>query len=95
MITNPRWGLGSYVGEDLQNKWKLYEIARYCDELVPDGRGGTEPRFTCNLVIASREEAFNVLRDMAAIFRGMVYWGNSTVEYSQDAPGDAEFLYTP
>ena len=95
MVTNPRWGLGAYVSEDLQNKWRLYEIAQYCDELVPDGRGGMEPRFTCNTVIASREEAFNVLRDMAAIFRGMVYWGNSTVDYSQDAPSEPQFLYVP
>jgi predicted phage tail protein len=95
IVTALREGLGEYVDPVYNNKWALYQIGKYCDGLVPDGKGGMEPRFTCNLVLSARAEAYQVLRDFAAIFRGMVYWGNSTVEYSQDAPADAELLYTP
>lgn len=95
IITHPRFGLGEYVDPAINNKWALYQIGRYCDGLVPDGRGGMEPRFTCNLVLGTRAEAYQVLRDLSALFRGMVYWGNGAVEYAQDAPAEAELLYTP
>lgn len=95
MVTHPRWGLGQFVAAELQNKWALYQIGQYCDELVSDGRGGQEPRFSCNVVFSTRAEAYQVLQDMAALFRGMVFWAASTVEYAQDAPQDAELLYTP
>lgn len=95
IVTHPRFGLGEYVDPAFNNKWALYKIGQYCDGLVPDGKGGMEPRFTCNLVLSDRREAYQVLRDLSALFRGIVYWGNAAVEYAQDAPADAELLYTP
>jgi hypothetical protein len=95
LLTNQRYGLGRYIDPSLANKWALYRIAQYCDELVPDGQGGTEPRFQCHCVLSSREEALTVLRDLAAVFRGMVWWGGASVEVSQDAPQDPMLVYTP
>jgi putative tail protein len=93
LITNPRYGLGKYISEDFVDKWGLYEISKYCDELVPDGFGGVEPRFSCNLIINSREEAFKVVNDMASIFRGIAYYGNGFIYAIQDAPKDAIVMF--
>jgi predicted phage tail protein len=93
MVTNARWGLGNHVDEAYQNKWSLYKIGQYCDGLVPDGKGGVEPRFTFNWVFTTREQAYKVLQDLAAVFRGLAWWANSNVEYAQDAPQDAQLLY--
>ncbi len=95
VLTHPRYGLGAFVSPALANKWALYQIAQYCDGLVSNGRGGTEPRFTCNAVINTQSEAFNLLQELATVFRGMSFWANSAVDFSQDAPGEAELLYTP
>ena len=95
LCTNPRYGLGGYIDAALIDKWGLYEIAQYCDALVPDGRGGTEPRFACNIVLQTRSEAYKLLQDMAAVFRGMSYWGASAVQFSQDAPSWPEMVFTP
>lgn len=95
LITNERYGLGDYVDAALLDKWKLYEIAQYCDELVPNGFGGMEPRFTCNVVLQTRAEAYQVLQDLAAVFRGMIFWAASAVQFAQDAPADAEMLFVP
>lgn len=95
VVTNERWGLGRYVDLALQDKWTLYRIGQYCDGLVPDGFGGMEPRFTCNWTFTTREEAYNVLQDLAAVFRTLVFWGNSGVQYAQDAPQQPRLLYTP
>ncbi|HXF66197.1 MAG TPA: phage tail protein, partial [Burkholderiales bacterium] len=86
LLTNERYGLGAYIDEVQVDKWALYEIARYCDELVPDGFGGTEPRFTCNLYLQTRQEAFTVLQQMAAIFRGMVWWSQGALTAVADKP---------
>lgn len=94
LLTNPRYGLGGYINADQVDKWGLYTIARYCDELVDDGFGGTEPRFSCNLYIQSRREAFNVIQDFSSIFRGMVYWSAGQIAATQDAPGDPVALFT-
>ncbi|WP_374491572.1 phage tail protein [Brachymonas sp.] len=94
LLTHERYGLGRYITEDTIDKWGLYQIARYCDQLVPDGHGGTEPRFTCNLVLQTREEAFKVLQNMASIFRGIAYWGPAGVVAVQDRPADPVALYT-
>lgn len=94
MLTTERYGLGSFIEESQVDKWKLYEIGRYCDELVPDGLGGTEPRFTCNLYFQTREEAYKVLNDMTTIFRGMSYWASGSITAVQDSPKDAEYLFT-
>lgn len=94
LLTNERYGLGRNIDEALIDKWALYQIGRYCDEPVPDGRGGTEPRFALNAYIQSRQEAFRVLGDMASAFRGMLYWASGSVFASVDAPGDPVYLYT-
>lgn len=94
LLTNERYGLGAYLDESQIDKWALYEIARYCDKLVPDGFGGKEPRFTCNLYLQTRQEAYTVIQQMAAIFRGMVWWANGTLTCSQDAPADPVALFT-
>lgn len=95
LLTDTRYGLGEFISEDAVDKWALYAIARYCDELVPDGFGGMEPRFTCNLYLQTREEAYQVLQDMASIFRAMIYWSAGSIVAVQDAPADPVALYTP
>ena len=95
LITATRYGLGSFIPEAQVDKWSLYTISQYCDELVPDGFGGTEPRFTCNAYFQTREEAFKVLQDLTSVFRGMIYWAGGVITVAQDAPSDPAFLFTP
>jgi predicted phage tail protein len=95
LITDDRFGLGKFIDDSLVDKWTLYTIAQYCDELVPDGFGGYEPRFTCNTVITERVEAFVLLQNIATVFRGMIYWSAGSVTATQDAPTDASYLFTP
>lgn len=94
LLTSKRYGLGRFVGSGV-DKWSLYQIGRYCDGLVPDGFGGTEPRFRCNIALTSRAEAYRVVQDMASIFQGMVFWASGTITATQDAPADPVALYTP
>ena len=94
LVTNTRYGLGSLIPESQVDKWALYRVARYCDELVPDGLGGYEPRFTCNLYLQSREQAYKVVQDMASIFRGMAYWSGGAITVTQDAPQDPVYQFT-
>lgn len=84
LLTSRRYGLGKYVDQTKIDKWTLYKIAQYCDQLVDDGFGGVEPRFTCNLLINTREEAFKVLNDLASIFNGMSYYANGSFFVSAD-----------
>lgn len=93
ILTSERYGLGQYIQESQINKWSLYEIGRYCDELVDDGGGGQEPRFTCNLFIPGRTEAYQLLKSMASVFRGMIYWAGGTIVTTQDSPKDPVYLY--
>lgn len=94
LLTNERYGLGAYLDETQIDKWALYEIARYCDELVADGFGGMEPRYTCNLYLQTRQEAYTVLQQMAAIFRGMAWWSQGALTLSADMPADPVALFT-
>ena len=94
LILNDRYGLGRFISESQVDKWALYQISRYCDELVDDGKGGTEPRFTCNLYLQSRNDALTVLQDIASIFRGMAYYASSEVTVSADMPSDPVYTYT-
>jgi predicted phage tail protein len=94
MVTNARYGLGEFVSEDQVDKWGLYTIAQYCDVMVEDGFGGIEPRFTCNLYLQTREEAYRVVANLASIFRAVTFWGGGEVRVSQDAPQDVEQLFT-
>lgn len=95
LLTNQRYGLGKYISTAIIDKWTLYEIAKYCDTMVPDGYGGVEPNFTCNVLINSREEAFKVVNDMASIFRGLSYYGpGGTIYAIQDSPKTPIFEFT-
>lgn len=94
MLTSTRYGLGNYVDASQVDKWTLYTIGRYCDELVPDGFGGTEPRFTCNIYMQTQAQAYKVMQDLASVFRGMIYWGSGQVVPTQDSPADPVALYT-
>lgn len=85
LVTNRRYGLGKFFSEDTIDKWTLYKIGQYCDELVSDGFDGLEPRFTCNLYISSREEAIKVINDFASIFRGMIYYAGGSLRVAQDS----------
>lgn len=94
LLTNKRYGLGERIAESTVDKWALYVIGKYCDELVDDGYGGLEPRFTFNGVITSRQEAYRVLQTIASCFRGMSYWGAGTVIPIADMPADPICLVT-
>ena len=74
LLLNDRYGLGALITAAQVDRWSLYQIARYCDEPVADGKGGTEPRFACNVYLQTRADALQVLQDLASIFRGMAYW---------------------
>lgn len=94
LCLNARYGLGDFIAADQIDKWTLYEIAKYCDELVPDGFGGFEPRYTCNVYLQQREQAHRVLADMASIMRAMVYWAGGQIRLSQDRPQAPVALFT-
>lgn len=94
LVTNPRYGLGEFVTAAQVDKANLYTIAKYCDELVPDGFGGMEPRFACNMYLQTREDAFRVLSDMVSIFAGMLFWASGGLSCTQDAPDDAIYSFT-
>jgi predicted phage tail protein len=86
LVNSTRYGLGNYLQNTSIDKTSLYMIGQYCDELVPDGFGGQEPRFTCNLVLSSQKEAYQCIQDMCSIFRGMTYWAAGNIMVTQDAP---------
>jgi len=88
IVTNDRFGLGNRIPLDWVNKWRLYQIAQYCDQLVSDGQGGQEPRFTCSLYLQTRSDAYRVLQDMASIFRGISFYAAGQVMASADMPAD-------
>ena len=94
LLIHERFGLGKRIKADMVDKWELYRISQYCDQLVPDGKGGLEPRFTCNVYIQSRAEAWTVLRDIAAIYRGMTYWAQSQMSFIADMPRDVDYVFT-
>ena len=94
IVTNDRYGLGDMISESMVDKWGLYSIAQYCDTLVEDGFGGYEPRFSCNLYIQTREQAYQVITNIASIFRSMVYWSAGSVQVSQDAPKDVSQIFS-
>lgn len=88
LLTNTRYGLGRDIQADAVDKWALYEIARHCDELVPDGAGGQEPRYSFNGVLNTAAEAWQVLQTIAASFRGMLHWGAGRITATQDRPAE-------
>jgi predicted phage tail protein len=94
LVLNDRYGLGQVIKDAQVDKWGLYQIAQYCDTLVDNGQGGTEPRFTCNLYLQSRANALQVLQDLASVFRGMSYYAGTEVMVSADMPSDPVYTYT-
>jgi len=94
IVTQNRFGLGDLIVASLVDKWSLYQIAQYCDQLVSDGNGGQEPRFTCNAFLQSQEDAYKLLGDLTSIFRGVAFWGGGTITASADMPADPVYTYT-
>lgn len=94
LATNACDGLGRLLPAGWVDRWALYQIARYCDELVPDGKGGTEPRFSCNVYLQDKAEAWKVLQDLASVFRGMAYYAHGSVLTVADMPRDAVYTYS-
>lgn len=94
MLTHPRYGMGSRIGVADVDKWALYAIAQYCDQPVPDGFGGTEPRITCNAYLTDQRKAWDVLGDFCSLMRCMPVWNGSTLTFVQDRPADKVWAYT-
>lgn len=94
LCTNKRYALGNRLTEQMIDKWSLYRLAQYCDQLVPDGKGGQEPRFTCNVYIQSAESAFDILSKLAGVFRAISYWDGNSIVCDADLPQDTYFTYT-
>lgn len=94
IITNQRYGLDQReLGIDV-DKWSLYDAGRYCDQMVPDGKGGTEPRYLCDVVIQSQVEAFKLVRDICSIFRGMSFWNGESLSIVIDKPREPSYIFT-
>ncbi|MFZ5938693.1 host specificity protein J, partial [Pseudomonas sp. HS6-2] len=94
LALHPYYGLGDRIDATMINRWSLYRIGQYCDQLVPDGKGGEEPRFTCNLYLQKQAEAWAVLQDLAAIFHGLAFWDGSQITVNADMPQDPVYNYT-
>lgn len=94
LLTNERSGCGEWIDASQVDIWGLYSIAQYCDELVPNGKGGMEPRYQCNIYIENQEEAYTLLNSIASIFRGMAYWARGSIITTADKPADPVRLYT-
>jgi phage tail protein/putative fels-1 prophage host specificity protein len=94
IVTNKRYGLGNRLGEFGADKWTLYQVAQYCDQLVPDGFGGREPRFTCNAWLTEQRSAYDVINDICSIFRAMPVWNGQQLTVVMDRPADPVWTYT-
>ncbi len=94
LIVENRFSIGDKVGAQFVDKYELYKIAQYCDQQVPDGKGGTEHRYECNIYIATAAEAWQVLRDLSSIYRGMIYWMQSQMTVRADMPRDVDYVFT-
>ena len=99
LITNTRYGLGKYIDTKQIDKWGLYEISKYCNELVPSGYSTNgnvinEPRFQCNIVLQSKTEAYQVLESLISIFRGFAYWQAGTITFIADKPDAIKYQFT-
>ncbi|KDN98901.1 phage tail protein [Pseudomonas donghuensis] len=96
LCVEDRFGLGKRIKPWMVDKWEMYRIAQYCDQLVPDGIGGQEPRFLCDMNLQGRAEAWTLLRDLSAIYRGMVYWAQGSLFMQADMPRaqDIDYVFT-
>ncbi|WP_433766631.1 host specificity protein J [Pseudomonas putida] len=93
VCTEDRFGLGKRIKPFMVDKWELYRIAQYCDQLVPNGLGGQEPRFLCDMNLQGKADAWSLLRDIAGIYRGMTYWAQGQLVMQADMPRAQDFDY--
>ncbi|WWD12606.1 tail protein [Escherichia phage BubbaBully] len=94
LITNQRYGLDQRELGIPLDKWSIYEAGQYCDQMVPDGKGGTEPRYLCDVVIQSQIEAYQLVRDICSIFRGMSFWNGESLSIVVDRPREPSYIFT-
>lgn len=94
VVTSKRYGLGNRLGDFGADKWTLYQVSQYCDQLVPDGFGGQEPRFTCNAWLTEQRSAYDVINDICSIFRAMPVWNGQQLTVVMDRPSDPVWTYT-
>lgn len=94
LVKHPRYGLGDYV-VDLPDKWVLYQLSLWCDEMLDDGRGGTEPRYSINVALVEQQEALRLLQEICSVFRGVLLHGGSSLTLTWDAPGTPVASFTP
>lgn len=94
VVTSKRYGLGNRLGEFGADKWALYQVSQYCDQLVPDGFGGQEPRFTCNAWLTEQRSAYDVINDICSIFRAIPVWNGQQLTVVMDRPSDPVWTYT-
>lgn len=94
LLRNDRIGFGQYIETADLDRWSFYQASKYCNELVPSGYGTMEPRFQCNVVIQTREDAYKLISDMCSVFRAMPYWSTGALTISQDRPQDSTYLFT-
>ncbi|MBD0139463.1 phage tail protein [Acinetobacter baumannii] len=94
ICTVDRYALGDRLTPLMIDKWSLYRLAQYCDQMVPDGLGGQEPRFTCNVYLQSAEGAFEILTKLAGVFRAISFWDGNSIICDADMPQDTYFTYT-
>jgi len=94
ICTAKRYALGNRLTSAMLDKWSLYRLAQYCDQMVSDGKGGQEPRFTCNVYLQSTEDAYTILSKLAGVFRAISYWDGNSIVCDADIPQDTYFTYT-
>ncbi|WP_122437781.1 phage tail protein [Pseudomonas viridiflava] len=95
LALNPYYGLGHRIDATMVDRWNLYRIGQYCDQMVPDGQGGMHPRLTCNIYLQKQADAYAVLQDLSSIFHGMSTWDGSQITFNADMPGDPVYTYNP
>ncbi|WP_025168033.1 TipJ family phage tail tip protein, partial [Pseudomonas syringae] len=95
LALNPYYGLGHRIDATMVDRWNLYRIAQYCDQMVPNGMGGMHPRMTCNIYLQKQADAYAVLQDLSSIFHGMSTWDGSQITFNADMPGDPVYTYNP
>jgi predicted phage tail protein len=93
-LLTSRYGFGQHISAAQLDKFAFYSASQYCAELVPDGFGGQEPRFSCNINIQTQEDAYKLINDMCSVFRAMPYWSTGALTISQDRPADSAYLFT-
>ncbi len=93
LCTNKRYGLGNHIDPSDIDKYELYQIAQYCDELVANGKGGTEPRYSANIYLSDSQAAFKVLKDFASVFRGILFWHDGKLTASTDREKDPVYVF--